>query len=57
MATSDKEIKDKIISELRLNVNNGYGLSPKESLELLKLVELMKLNKNIEALISKTDKL
>ncbi|WP_310555030.1 hypothetical protein [Flavobacterium sp.] len=56
MAIQDKAIKDIIINELRANVNNGYGLDPTQSLELLKLVELMKLNKNLEKLISKTSK-
>lgn len=54
MTIKDKAIKDSIIYELRTNVNNGYGLDPSQSLELLKLVELMKLNKNLEKLISKT---
>jgi hypothetical protein len=56
MTSADKKAIEEIVNQMRENVNNRLHLTPKQTIEVLKVVELQKLNNNLEKLISKTSK-
>lgn len=56
MTSADKKAIEEIVNQMRENVNNRLHLTPKQTIEVLKIVELQKLNNNLEKLISKTSK-
>lgn len=45
-----------IVKQMRENVNNSLRLTPEQTIEVLKIVELQKLNDNLQMLISKNNK-
>lgn len=45
-----------IVKQMKENVNNNLRLSPELTIEVLKLVELQKLNNSLQLLIDKNNK-